>query len=83
MKNNKNVLNLFFDKLIKISQINLFLTIGQQRKNKFHNNINKLNQDIIKLKGDKEDLQQSLSILEKLNNIIITKEYTKVNLLIK
>ncbi len=78
MKNNKNVLNLFFDKLIKISQINLFLTIGHQRKNKFQNNLNKLNQDIIKYKGDKEDLQQSLSILEKLNNIIITKEYTKV-----
>jgi hypothetical protein len=50
MKSNKTFLNLFFDKLIKIMQINLFLTIGHHRKLNFQNKFKILSEELNKYK---------------------------------
>lgn len=66
------------EKLIKISQISLFLSIGHQRVSLLNQKLKAVLEQLTSLKRENESLHHSLSFLEKLINLLHNKEFSKV-----
>ena len=74
MKNNNQDSCLEIDKLIKIMQITLFLTIGEIRKEKFKRKLELTYEKQTKVSLEIEELNKSLSIFEIFNDHFIKNE---------